>query len=72
MYGCVYCFLNSGIFQYCYGKRKKIRWLKVHITISSFWPQNHNDLIWNWKVLKRPKNQCFYTNTEKNFSVLCQ
>ena len=26
-------FLNPSIFQYSFGKRKKIRWLKVHITI---------------------------------------
>ena len=38
---------------------------KVQVTISSFLPQNYNDLIWNWKVLKRPKNQGFYRDCRK-------
>ena len=57
--------MNPVIFKHCDGKRNKIRWLKVHITIrlpSCFKTPN---LIWNWKVLKRPKNQGFYNNTEK-------
>jgi hypothetical protein len=28
---------------------------KLLYSISNRWPQNHNDLIWNWKVLKRQK-----------------
>ena len=35
------------------------------LTISNPWAQQITDLIWNWNVLKRPKNQGFYTNTEK-------
>jgi len=57
--------MNPSIFQYCDVKRNKIRWLKVHITISNPWAQQITDLIWNWNVLKHLKNQGFYTNTEK-------
>jgi hypothetical protein len=59
MYGCVYCFLNPGIFQYSFGKRSKIRWLKVQYSIRLPLSCQTTDLIWNWKVLKRLKNQGF-------------
>ena len=29
-------------------------------------PCQATDLIWNWKVLKQPKNQGLYNNTQKN------
>ena len=34
-YGYVYCYMNPVIFKYCDGKRNKIRWLKVYITIRT-------------------------------------
>ena len=30
--------LESGVFKYYDGKRNKIRWLKVNVTISNRWP----------------------------------
>jgi len=43
---------NPGIFQYCDGKRNKIRWLKVHITISMVMPMWYEVLRWNTEETK--------------------
>ena len=61
----LFCFLTPVNFKHCNANRNKIRWLKVNITISNRWPQQFTDLIWNWKVLKRPTNQGLSNNTEK-------
>jgi hypothetical protein len=38
--------INSAGFLHCSG---------IQYTISNPWPQNHNDLILNWKVLRTQK-----------------
>ena len=32
-----------------------LHYSEFQVTISNRWPQSHNELIWNWKVLKRPR-----------------
>ena len=52
-------FFNPGIFQYSFGKGSKIRWLKVNITIRLPLSCQTTELVQNWKVLNRLKNQGF-------------
>jgi hypothetical protein len=47
---------NSAVFKHCDGKRNKIRWLKVHITIRLPMSCQTNGLIWNYEVLKLPES----------------
>ena len=39
-------------------------YLKLQYSISNFSHPQHNDLIWNWKVLKRPETAVWHKKTE--------
>jgi len=65
-------FLNAGIFQYSIGKRKKIRWLKVHITIRLPLALTVYSIDIELEGFETPEESRFLRQYRKNFRALCQ